>query len=262
MNSQNTLMSLVEKSLIRRDRTIILWTVLAVVVLAWGVMWNQARGMEHMNPHMAMCSMPRASSWNPADMFFLFGMWTVMMTAMMLPAVIPTTLLFTMVNRQRKESQNPFVPTWIFLSGYLAVWTVFSCLAAFLQMYLHKKILLSPLMVSTSSSLSGLLFIFAGVYQFTSLKEVCLRHCQTPLNFLMTSWREGKVGAFFMGLQHGMYCSGCCWILMMLLFALGVMNIWGILFLSLFVLIEKNFSIKNIPGILLIIWGIFVFFTP
>src|SRR6185295_3176043 len=139
----------------------------------------------------------------------LFLMWAEMMVAMMLPSSTPMILTFAKVQRNRREQEQPFVATGIFVAGYLAVWTAFSALAAVAQWVLHGKALLSPVMVSTSPLLGGVLLIVAGVFQWTPLKNACLATCCSPISFLMTGWREGKWGAFIMGLKHGAYCAGC-----------------------------------------------------
>ena len=245
-----------------RDQKIILCSIVVIVLLAWMVMFNDARGMEHTSPHMTMCSMPRVSSWSAANFFPLFVMWSVMMVAMMLPSVTATALLFSKINRTRREQNNPFVPTWIFLCGYLLVWTGFSFFVSILQLYLQTKSLLSREMILTHSSVAGIVLLCAGIFQFTPLKTACLSHCRSPFQFLMTQWQEGKMGAFLMGVRHGIFCTGCCWALMLLLFVLGVMNLLWIAVLSIFVLLEKMFP-KKIRihwgwGILLIGWGILI----
>ena len=149
-----------------------------------------------------------------------------------------------------------------FLLGYLAVWTGFSALAAVAQWILHALALLSPMMVSTSPLLGGVLLLVAGVFQWTPLKSACLTHCRSPLSFLMTDWGEGKWGAFFMGLKHGAYCTGCCWFLMALLFVAGVMNVWWIAIIALFVLLEKvvpqGLFVGKVAGVLLVAWGVWM----
>ena len=144
--------------------------------------------------------------------------------------------------------------------GYLAVWTGFSALAAIMQWVLHAKALLSPMMVSTSPLLGGGLLIAAGIFQWTNMKNACLKSCCSPLNFVMTSWREGKWGAFRMGLKHGVFCMGCCWFLMLLLFVAGVMNIWWIGAITILVLIEKlvprGLWLGRVAGALFAAWGL------
>jgi predicted metal-binding membrane protein len=209
---------------------------------------------------------PDLGPWSLTALLPLFLMWTEMMVAMMLPSAAPMILTFAMVNRKRRERDEPLVSTAVFAGGYLAVWTAFSGMAALAQWALHARALLSPMMVSTSALLGGLVLIAAGLFQWTPLKQVCLTHCRSPLSFLMTDWREGNVGAFWMGLKHGAFCTGCCWCLMALLFVAGVMNMWWVAIIALFVLLEKiaprGLWIGRIAGLLLVAWGIWLLVRP
>jgi predicted metal-binding membrane protein len=190
----------------------------------------------------------------------MFLMWAVMMVAMMVPTAAPMILIFANVNRKRQEQERPYVPTAVFLSGYLLVWTGFSVLATLAQWGLHEAALLSPMMVSTSSILGGILLLAAGIFQWTPLKYACLKHCRSPLSFLMTDWREGYRGALIMGLKHGSYCTGCCWFLMALLFVAGVMNLLWVATITAFVLVEKAVPrgdlVGRIAGVALCIAGL------
>ena len=178
---------------------------------------------------------------------------------------MPVILTFASVNRRRLAQQRPFVPTAIFLCGYVVVWTGFSVLAALIQWGLHAAALLSPMMVGTSPILGGLLLVVAGVFQWTPLKNACLRHCRSPLGFLMTDWREGRSGAFIMGLRHGSYCTGCCWLLMALLFVAGVMNLLWVATITVFVLVEKALPrgdvVGRVAGGVLVIAGLALLFS-
>jgi predicted metal-binding membrane protein len=155
---------------------------------------------------------------------------------------------------------RPYVPTAVFLAGYLLVWTGFSLIAAFARWVLHSTALLSDRMVATSGIFGGSILIAAGVFQWTPLKRVCLTRCQSPLAFFTTSWREGARGALWMGTQHGLNCTGCCWVLMALLFVAGVMNLWWIGAITLLVIIEKvaprGLWLGRIAGAGFILWGI------
>jgi predicted metal-binding membrane protein len=175
-----------------------------------------------------------------APFAFLFVMWWVMMVAMMLPSAAPMILLFATVSRHQRGEGKPYVPTALFAATYLAVWGLFSVLAALTQWWLEQR--LGSLMSTGVSSrlLSSALLIAAGVYQLTPLKYACLRKCQSPMQFVMTRWRPGLVGALRMGVEHGAYCLGCCWLLMGLLFVGGVMNLWWIVGIALYVLLEKT----------------------
>ena len=242
----------------RRDRVIVMGGIIGIAVLTWAYIVNLSWNMNNMmmSADMAMAQM---RPWSAADFALTFVMWAVMMTAMMVPTAAPMILLFAHVQRKRKASQRPFVPTGVFLLGYLAVWYGFAAVASVTQWGLHTAALLSPQSASTSPFLGGALLVAAGVFQWSSLKSACLSHCRGPFGFLMTEWREGKEGAFVMGLRHGMFCLGCCWVLMALLFVLGVMNLLWIAVLSGFVLIEKLAPagqwIGRFAGILLIGWG-------
>jgi len=253
------------EGVLRRDRLVILAALLGLTALAWGYMIHEARAMTLTG--VCQCvgikmSGPDMNAWSFGALIALFLMWVEMMVAMMLPSASPMILLFAGVNRKRREEENPFVPTGVFVLGYLAVWTGFSLVAALAQWALHAAALLSPMMVITSPVLGGTLLIAAGVFQWTPLKHTCLRHCRSPLSFLMTGWREGKLGAFGMGLKHGAYCTGCCWFLMALLFVAGVMNMWWVAAIAGFVLLEKvvprGMWVGRIAGVLLAGWGVWV----
>jgi predicted metal-binding membrane protein len=176
-----------------------------------------------------------ASAWSLANWLAVFTMWTVMMAAMMLPSAVPMILCFAALNRRRSEGAR----TFLFLAAYLTVWTAFSGTAAMAQWALQSMGWLSPMIVSMSSVLSAALLLIAGVFQFSGLKRACLHACRSPLGFLMSDWREGLLGAWRMGIRHGLYCLGCCWSLMALLFVGGVMNLLWVAALAGLVAIEK-----------------------
>jgi predicted metal-binding membrane protein len=154
------------------------------------------------------------------------------------------------------------VPTALFASAYLIVWAGFSIAAVAAQWGLETTALISPMLISASVVLGGCLLLAAGIYQLTPLKQACLNHCRSPLQFIFTRWRGGASGAFRMGIEHGAYCVGCCWFLMGLLFFGGVMNLYWIGGLAVFVLLEKTIPaghwIGYVVGIALIVWGIVV----
>jgi predicted metal-binding membrane protein len=158
----------------------------------------------------------------------------------MLPGVTPVILTFATVNRNRRARSEPYVPAALFASGYLLAWAGFSLAATLAQSALERAALLSPMDMTTDSRLlGGLLFIAAGLYQFTPVKLACLRFCRSPLDFVINHWRDGPGGALRMGIAHGLYCLGCCWILMLLLFVGGVMNLLWVAALSILVLLQK-----------------------
>jgi predicted metal-binding membrane protein len=224
------------EAILRRDRLAVLSGLTVITLLAWAYLVYLAWDMQHMDMDMAM---PQMQSWGAVEYLLMFVMWAVMMAAMMIPSAAPMVLMFAGVNRKRCEQDRPYVPTAVFLAGYLTVWTAFSAAATLLQGALHQAALLSPMMVSTSPVLGGGLLLAAGVFQWTPLKRACLDHCRSPLSVIMSEWREGIQGAFVMGLRHGAYCAGCCWFLMALLFVAGVMNLLWVAVIAAFVLIEK-----------------------
>jgi len=183
-----------------------------------------------------------------------------------LPSALPMILTFAAVARNRQRLGRPYVPMSIFVLGYIVIWCLFSALAAVGQSWLHRHSLLSSSMMSTSAWLGGTLLFGAGIFQFTPLKHACLTNCRGPLEFIMTRWREGSSGAFRMGLEHGAFCTGCCWALMALLFVAGVMNILWIAALTLLVCSEKMLPararVSFATGLLLCGWGAFVLFRP
>ena len=201
--------------------------------------------------------LPRA--WSLTDFLLTLAMWAVMMAAMMIPSAAPMVLLFDMVQRKQAAQSGRGVPTSIFVLGYLVAWTGFSLAAAIGQEALAAAALLSPMMASASPILGGALLIIAGLYQWTPLKDACLAHCQSPLSFITGHWRNGRGGAFRMGLHHGTYCVGCCWALMALLFVVGVMNLLWIGLLTAFVIAEKLVArgpwFSRATGVGLLVWG-------
>ena len=232
-----------------------------MVVGAWLYLVHLAHGMAEMEMHAAMgMAMPQMGPWGGVELALLFAMWAVMMVAMMTPAASPMILMFGAINRHRAEHQTPMVRTGLFVAGYLLTWTAFSAVAAFAQWILHGAALVSPMMVSTSPYLGGGLLVAAGIFQWTPLKRVCLAQCRSPMGFIMTEWREGPLGALVMGLRHGVYCVGCCWILMALLFVAGVMNLVWVAAIATFVLVEKLLPagerVGQMTGVVLVLVGI------
>jgi predicted metal-binding membrane protein len=185
---------------------------------------------------MAMMEMPE---WTPVYFLLMFLMWAVMMVGMMVPTAIPMTLIYAQVAKKASSQGTTLAPAAVFVTGYIVMWTAFSLIATMAQWGLDEAALLSPMMVSTSPALGGGLLIAAGLYQLTPYKKACLQHCRAPAHFISKHWRSGRGGAFKMGLHHGAFCLGCCWVLMGLLFFGGVMSLWWIAGITLFVLLEK-----------------------
>jgi len=248
--------SFVEEAL-RRDRLLVVFCLLLVVVLSWAYLLTGAgMSMQAMGDMLAPVSAP----WTFGYAVLVLVMWAVMMAAMMLPSAAPMILLYaTMARRRSERGQTASASSSAFAFGYLAIWAAFSLAATALQFALEKAALMSPAMQTTSIALAGAVLIAAGLYQWTPLKQACLRYCSSPLVFIMTHWRPGTAGAFSMGLRHGTYCVGCCWLIMLLLFVGGIMNFAWIAGIALFVLVETlvpaGRRIGQGAGVLLVVWG-------
>jgi len=221
-----------------RERFIVSTGLLGLALLAWVYLFLDARRM-NAGSTAADCMRQMSAFSSITALPPLWLMWSIMMVAMMLPSALPMVLTFAAVSRNRRQRGRPYVPVAIFIGGYLLVWFVFSVLAAVAQWVLHRAALLSDLMASRSTLLAGLLLLGAGLFQFTPLKHACLHRCRSTFEFIMTRWREGRLGALRMGLEHGAFCTGCCWALMSLLFVLGVMNLLWIAALTVIVCLEK-----------------------
>jgi predicted metal-binding membrane protein len=257
--------------LVRRDRAVAAVALLLLSALAWASlvrMRSEMSGGSGMTmPGMTMpgMAMPGMETWSAVELLQLFLMWATMMVAMMLPSAAPMILLVAGIQRRRWERASPAPSTAIFAAGYLVVWTVFSVVAATAQYGLHRAALLSPAMASTSPVVGGLILVTAGVYQLLPFKSICLTHCRSPLHFLQHDWREGRAGVLAMGVKHGLYCLGCCWALMALLFVAGVMNLLWVAVIAGLVLIEKvaRFGpwIGELAGVVLVGWGVWMLAT-
>ena len=265
------------EAMVRRDRLIVIGGLAAVVVIAWiYILTGAGMGMSALDmtspaavaaasgesSGAAAMSALRPMAWTAGTAALMFFMWWIMMIAMMLPSAAPMILLFAAVNRKGAERGNPYVPTGVFAAGYLAMWGAFSVVATGLQWGLEKTGLLSSMLASTSLVLGGVLLIGAGAWQLTPLKQACLKHCRSPLHFITHAWRKGRFGALRMGLEHGAFCLGCCWFLMGLLFYGGVMNLYWVAGLALFVLLEKTIPaghwLGRATGGGLIAWGCYM----
>ncbi|HEY2524289.1 MAG TPA: DUF2182 domain-containing protein [Candidatus Binataceae bacterium] len=211
----------------------------ALSALAWLDLWRMPAGDASMQGMAGMASMPgmsMPSPWSPQQLWLTFLMWTVMMIAMMAPSAAPMVTMYARVGEGRGLA--PRARVWLFAGGYLAVWTAFSAVATLAQAGLDQAAMLTGAM-RVAPLMGGVILALAGAYQLSPLKRRCLRQCQSPIGFLMTHWREGGAGAIAMGLRHGAFCVGCCWMLMALLFVAGVMNLLWVAVLTGFVLIER-----------------------
>ena len=247
--------------LVRRDRVVVVAAIAILASLAWVYTAELAVGMGSagMSTMAVSAAMPSTQFWGLEDVVFMFVMWSVMMVAMMLPSVTPMVLLFTGVMRKRASDGRPLVSTAFFVVGYLLVWVGFSAVATFANWGLHSGGFLSSMMGRTTPMVGGGVLLLAGAFQWTQLKDACLSHCRSPLAFLASGWREGRRGTLMMGLHHGLYCLGCCWLLMALLFVLGIMNLPWIVGLTVFVLLEKvsprGRLVSRVSGVMFAVWG-------
>jgi predicted metal-binding membrane protein len=251
------------EELLKRDRRIILAGLSLVSLLAWAYMLDLAAGMHSsmgMGAAIKDASMPKMNAWSITDFLFTFIMWAVMMVAMMIPSAAPTILMFSKFKRQRHKTRNPYRPTGLFILGYLAVWTGYSLLATLAQWGMFSAAMLSSLMGQVGTLMGGAILLVAGIFQQTSLKNACLNHCRTPVSFLLEDWREGGWGAFLMGLEHGSFCTVCCWALMTLMFVAGVMNVFWMALIAVLILVEKLMPAGDwfgrLAGFGMGIWGI------
>jgi predicted metal-binding membrane protein len=248
---------------VRRDRLIVVTALITVIALSWAyLLVGAGMGMSAFEMtrmlQLGMATMTPAI-WTPGYAVLMFFMWWVMMVAMMLPSAAPMILLFATVNRKQRETGHPHIATSIFAVSYLASWAGFSVVAVTLQWGFERTGILSPMLVGNNVIFGGILLLAAGVYQLTPIKHACLRNCRSPLAFLIAHWRPGTRGALRMGLVHGAFCVGCCWFLMGLLFFGGVMNLYWIAGLALFVLFEKTIPAGHwlgyASGVALLVWG-------
>ncbi len=232
---------------LRNDRLVTAAGLVGVAVLAWLYLGSAAGRMSAVPdsmgsmdsmPGMGDAALPAAPS--PGVAFALtFLMWSVMMVAMMLPSAMPAMMLYGSIVRRNHAAGSAAPSTWIFAAGYLTVWTGFALAAASLQLALDGSGLLTPAMASASPWLTGGLLVAAGAYQWLPPKDACLQRCREPTTFFLMRWRGGTAGAFRMGAEHGLACVGCCWALMLLLFAAGVMNLLLVALLAAYILGEK-----------------------
>ena len=262
--------NLLERVLLN-DRAFVVTALGVVIVVSWLYLlagagtgmstwamtsWRMALGLS--------TAMAMPVEWTPAYAVMMFFMWWIMMIAMMLPSAAPMVLVYSKIHaRSAGRDGAPAArlpPALAFTAGYLAVWALFSVVAAGLQWLFESIGVLSPMMMNSTSELfAGAILLFAGLYQLTPLKQACLEHCRGPLGFLIHNWRPGLDGAFAMGAHHGAYCLGCCWALMAVLFFGGIMNLYWIIALAVLVLVEKVLpagpAVSYITGALLTLWG-------
>ena len=221
--------------------------------------FSMSSSME-MNMNMGSNNMDMKNRWSISMAISMFLMWWLMMIAMMTPSAAPTLLLFHSLKKIWSEGKKALSYTYLFLFGYLIIWAIFSLIACIIHKFFDTSSITDVAMMQLKSvQFSGILLITAGVYQFTPLKNACLEKCRTPIDFLSSNNRKGAKGSFIMGAHHGLFCLGCCWALMALLFVGGVMNLFWITGLALYVLIEKIIIkagwLDKIMGLILIFFG-------
>lgn len=222
---------------LERPRSSLFVVLVAVPLACWA--WVAAMARDMYGPMTGASAWMMTLEWDTPRLVLLWAMWAAMMFAMMLPTAAPVVLLYARALRNRPREMPPAVSIYALASGYALVWAVFSVGATGLQRLLAEAFVLTPMMEPAMPAAAAWLLILAGAYQWTPFKAACLRVCRSPIVMLSTGWREGPGGAFRMGLAHGLYCLGCCWALMLLLFAGGVMNLAVILALTIWVAIEK-----------------------
>jgi len=237
------------ESVLRRDRLIVAGGLAIIFLLSWGwVLSGAGTGMPaagtttwRFPPVSNVGGLPM--DWALAYWIIMLAMWWIMMIAMMVPSAAPMVLLYARVSRHNQSTggiESALVPTAVFVAGYLVVWLGFSIAATALQWAFGRLGLVGAVgMSSTDKWLTAALLFGAGLYQFSPLKHACLTQCRSPVEFISSNWRKGRLGALVMGLRHGLYCIGCCWILMALLFVGGIMNLVWIAALAILVLFEK-----------------------
>jgi len=268
--------STVEKVL-RRDRFVVAGALAVIATLAWVyVLWLAADmdmgGMSmsgfRMVPNGMGIMAPASAPWSAVEFALVFVMWAVMMVGMMAPSAAPMILMYARVGRQGKIAGKPLAATGWFAAGYFLAWAGFSLAATLVQWVLQRLALLDARMANTNILLGAVVLIAAGIYQWTPLKNACLAHCQTPFGFLMShgGFRSTIPGCLHLGLLHGVYCVGCCWVLMSLLFVVGVMNVLWIALLALLILLEKLTPwgrwVARIVGAVCIAAGAWMLFSP
>jgi predicted metal-binding membrane protein len=241
---------------IAREHLLILATLALLSGLAWAGTIYQAGNM---GLGLITCSMTMGTPFSVSNGVLYVMLWGVMMIAMMLPAMAPMVGLFRSIARRRGEQGLPFAPAWVFVAGYIVLWTLTGSVGYAADLAIQSLPDTFPGLRTYGSIIGGVVLVVAGIYQLTPLKYLCLSHCRSPMGFLMTSWRDGTWGAFRMGLHHGAYCLGCCWSLMMVLFVVGTMNLVWMGMLAIVIFVEKiipyGVTMGKVIGLGLVVFG-------
>ena len=242
-----------------RERTLILGLLLVLAGACWGLLLWHSSGMEDHATGYQVLTMGMGAA-------LFVAMWVVMMVAMMFPTAAPMILTFATVQAGKQQRGQSSVPTWVFVAAYMVVWTLFGVLAYALAVGAERLTAHSGWLMANAARLGGAVLVAAGLYQLSPLKHACLAKCRTPLQFVLGSWREGYGGAFRMGLEHGAYCLGCCWLLFVILFPLGVMNVAAMAVVTALIYAEKSLpasrQISQVAAAALIAYGALVTIMP
>ncbi|MEO6408259.1 MAG: DUF2182 domain-containing protein [Burkholderiaceae bacterium] len=233
----------------------------AIVAMSWSYLVRMDDGMAAMHGAASPPSGMAMGGGDAAGLLTAFGMWAVMMIAMMLPTVAPSASVFSALVARRDPDRGSRA-TAAYVMGYTASWIAFAVPAALVQWALTDALLLDPMARSTNTLLSSAILLAVGVYQWLPLKSACLSKCRTPLAFFMANWRDGTSGAFRLGLRHGGYCVGCCWALMSVMFVVGAMSLAWMGLIMLLVLSEKviaaSWRFDQILGAILVSAGFWI----
>lgn len=265
------------EAILRRDRVIIIAVLGLLAIFAWAyLVWLSndmaMNGMDmtgyRMIPAGRALMMPASAPWQPVEFVYVFVMWVVMMIGMMVPGATPMILVHARAAGQLAARGKPLAATAWFAGGYLLAWITFSFAATLGEWALERASVLTPTMAASSPVFGGIVLIAAGLYQLTPFKEACLSRCQAPLAFILRhgGLRSTPTGSLILGLRHGVYCVGCCWALMLLLFVLGVMNLLWIATLAILVMLEKvipfGHAVARLAGLLFIALGGWMLVSP
>ena len=221
-----------------RPKTLAVMCVVTLAALGWltlGLLWS---GMPAFDALCRSLAVPNGT-WGAAGFALVALMWGAMTLAMMLPSAAPMILTYSEIADTAARKGEPIVSPFMIAAGYLAVWFGFALAATIMQLALMRAALLDAGMASVSGLFSGAIFIAAGVYQFSELKHACLRQCQHPFPFFFAHWKTTPRGVFRLGVKQGLYCLGCCWAMMLVMFAVGVMNVIWMAALGMVMTIEK-----------------------
>jgi predicted metal-binding membrane protein len=242
--------------MLQRERYLILGGLLVLSALAWTLLIWQSRTMSNQAVGLTM----------GMSAIVFIAIWIAMMVAMMFPTAAPMILMFSKIHASKRQQERPFVPTWVFVSAYLLVWSLCGVVAYPLAVLIEQLAGQSMWLMENAARLGGVVLLVAGLYQLSPLKDICLSKCRTPLQFILSSWHDGYGGAFRMGLEHGAFCLGCCWLLFVILFPLGIMNIAVMALLTALIFAEKALpigrQISKLAGVGLIVYGVLVMFLP